>query len=96
MGTAEVLCEPSMVPDFQGSYTSEEPLGSDNSHSFSVEGPTTVPCSAGNAIQPVTLLTDPRPVLADVKHQSYGPATPTDHMAHLQEKLSTQKSFRAS
>ena len=77
MGTAEVLCEPSMVPDFQGSYTSEELPGSDNSHSFSVEGPNTVPCSAGDAI-PVTL---PRPDLADVKHESYGPANPTDHMA---------------
>ena len=87
MGTAEVFCEPSLVPDFQGSYTSEEPPGSDNSRSFSVEGPTTVPCSAGDAIQPVTLLTDPRPDLADVKHESYGPANPTDHMAHLQEKF---------
>ena len=60
-----------------------------------MEGPSTVP---GDTIQPVTLLTDPRPVLADVKHESYGPANPTDHMAmaHLQEKFWTQKSFRAS
>ena len=42
-----------------------------------------MPCSAGDidAIQPVTLLTVPRPVLPDVKHESYGPANPTDHMA---------------
>ena len=39
-----------MVPDFQGSHTSEEPPGSDNSHSSNMEGPTLVPCSAEDAI----------------------------------------------
>ena len=66
MGTAEVLCEPSMVPDFQGSYTSEEPPGSDNSHNFSVEGPTTAqyPVLLGMLYNQLPyILTDPRPVL---------------------------------
>ena len=46
----EGLCEPSMVPDSQGSYTSEETSGSDNLHSSSIEGPTLVSCSAGDAV----------------------------------------------
>ena len=39
-----------MVPDFHGAHKSEESLGSDYCHSSSMEGPTLVPCSAGDAI----------------------------------------------
>ena len=88
MEIAEGLCEPSMVPDFQGSHTSEEPPGSDNSHSFSMEGSTLVPCSAGDAIRlPSTVTPLTKPVPADVRHESDGPTTATGHMAYLQEKL---------
>ena len=85
MGTAEGLCEPFMVPDFQGSHTSEEPPGSDSS---STKGSTLVPCSTGNTIQlplTVTLLTEPVP--ADGRHESDGPTTATGRMAYLQEKF---------
>ena len=50
MGTAEGLCKPSMVPDFQGSHSGEEQPGSYNSHSSGMEGPILVPCSAADAI----------------------------------------------
>ena len=47
MRTAESSCELSLVPNLQGSHTSEEPSGSDNSHSSSMDGLTLVPYSAG-------------------------------------------------
>ena len=53
-----------MVPDFRGSHTSEESLGSDYCDSSIMEEPTLVPCSAGDAIQlpsTVTLLIEPIP-----------------------------------
>ena len=53
-----------MVPDFHGSHKSEESLGSDYCHSSSMEGPTLVPCSAGDAIRlpsTVTLLIESIP-----------------------------------
>ena len=88
MGTAEGLCKPSMVPDLQGSHKSEEPPGSDNSHTSSMEGPTLVPCSAGNAIRlpsTATLLTKSIP--AGVRHETNGPITSTGRVGYLQEKL---------
>ena len=77
-----------MVPDLQGFHTSEEPLGSDNSHSSSMEGSTLVPCSAGNAIQlpsTATLFTESIP--AGVRHETDGPITSTGCMAYLWEKF---------
>ena len=88
MGTAEGLCEPSMVPNFQGSHTSEEPPGSDNSHSSSMEGSTLVPCSAGDAIRlPSTVTPLTKPVPADVRHESDGPITVTSRMSYLRQKF---------
>ena len=88
MGTAQRLCKPSMVPDLQGSHTNEEPPGSDNSHSCSMEGPTLVPCSAGDAIQlPSTATPLTESIPAGVRHETDGPTTSTCHMAYLQEKF---------
>ena len=54
--------------------------GSDNSHSSSMEGPTLVPCSAGNALRlssTATPLTESIP--ADVRHETDEPTTSTGH-----------------
>ena len=88
MGTAERLCEPSMVSDLQGSHTSEEPPGSDNSHSSSMEGPTLVPCSAGDALRlPSTATPLTEFIPAGVRHDTDGPITSTGRMAYLREKF---------
>ena len=69
MGTAEELCEPSMVSGLQGCHTSEEPPGSHNSHSSSMEGPTLVLCSTGDAIRlPSTAIPLTESIPAGVRH----------------------------
>ena len=73
MGTTEGLCKPPMVLDFQGSHTSKEPPGSDNSHSSSMEGQTLVPCSARDAIQlPLTATLLTKSIPAGVRHETDG------------------------
>ena len=89
VGSSEGLCEPTMVPDCQGSLTSEEPTGPVNPRSSSMERSTLVPSSAGNAIRlsPTTpSLTEPVPV-APVGQGSDGSSTPTGRMAYLRQKF---------
>ena len=86
MGTAEGLCEAFMVSDFQSSHTSEEPPGSDNPHSSSMEGPTLVPSSARDATRlPSTATFLTKSIPAGVRHETDGPTTSTGHMAYLRE-----------
>ena len=88
MGTAKGLCKPFMVPDFQGSHTSEEPPGSDNSHSSSMKGLTLVPCSTGDATQlPSTTTPFTKSIPAGVRHETDEPTTSTGCMAYLWEKF---------
>ena len=88
MGTAERLCESSMVPDLQGTTQVKKLPGSNNSHSSSMEGPTLVPCSAGNALLlPSTATPLTESITAGVRHETDGPTTSTGHMAYLQEKF---------
>ena len=84
MGTDEGLCEPFMVPDTQSSYTSEEPSGSDNLYSSSMEGSTLVLCSFGDAVRlplTTTLLTESVPV--DIRPESDGHAITISCLAYL-------------
>ena len=82
MGTDEGLCEPSMVPDVQGSHTSEESPGSDNFHSSSIDRPTLVLCSAGDAMQlPSTATPLTKFIPTDVRHKTDRPTTSTGRMA---------------
>ena len=55
---------------------------------LSMEGPTLVPCSAGDAIRLPSMTTSlTKSIPEGVRHETDGPTTSTGHMAYLQEKF---------
>ena len=76
-----------MVSGRQGSLTSEEPTSSGDPCGSSLEGPTVVPSSTGDAVQlPSTTSTFTEP-MAGAQHGPDELSTPTSRVAYLRQKF---------
>ena len=88
VATIQRVCESPMVPDRQGSFSSEDPTGSGDPGGPSMEGPTLVPSPTGNALQLSSAASSPaEPISADLQCRSDGPSTPTSRLACLRQKF---------
>ena len=88
VGEPERLCESSMVPDRQGSVTSEEPTSSSDPGGSSLEGPTMVSSPAGDVVQlsaAASSVTEPIAVRAQRGPDGF--STPTSRVACLRQKF---------
>ena len=88
VGEPERLCESSMVPDRQGSVTSEEPTSSSDPSGSGLEGPTMVSSPAGDVVQlsaTASLVTEPIAVRAQRGPDGF--STPTSRVACLRQKF---------
>ena len=88
MVSVKRLCKPSLVPNRQGLLTNKEPSGPRNICSSTMEGPTMVPSTAGNAVRlPPTTTSLTEPVSMKRQHRTYGYSTSSSHMAYIQQKF---------
>ena len=88
VGEPKRLCKSSMVPDRQGSVTSEEPTGSSDPGGSGLEGPTLISSFAEDVIKlsaAASSVTEPIAVRA--QHGPDGFSTPTSSVACLRQKF---------
>ena len=97
LGPSEGLCEPPMVPNWEGPEPSEDSTGSGDTGSSHLEGTTLVPSSPGNVMGlPSTTPSTTRPVSDDIINGGTGLPTPTSRMAYLRGKFASQSLSRAA
>ena len=97
LGPSEGLCEPPMVPNWEGPEPSEDSTGSGDTGSSRLEGTTLVPSSPGNVMGlPSTTPSTTRPVSDDIINGGTGLPTPTSRMAYLRGKFASQSLSRAA
>ena len=88
VGEPERLCESSIVPDRQGSVTSEEPTSSSDPGGSGLEGPTMVSSPAGDVVQlSATASSVTESIAVKAQRGPDGFSTPTSHVACLQQKF---------
>ena len=97
LGPSEGLCEPPMVPNWEGPEPSEDSTGSGDTGSSRLEGTTLVPSSPRNVMGlPSTTPSTTRPVSDDIINGGTGLPTPTSRMAYLRGKFASQSLSRAA